>query len=77
MKVLQVRVKPNARASVLTPPVAEGGPWQAELRAPPVDGRANEELVRLVARHFGCLRSAVRIKSGAGARLKLVQLNID
>ncbi|TFY96432.1 DUF167 domain-containing protein [Ramlibacter rhizophilus] len=77
MKVLQVRVKPNARASVLLPPAAEGEPWQAQLAAPPVDGRANDELVRLVARHFGCSRSAVRIKSGAGARLKLVQVAQD
>lgn len=76
MKMLQVKVKPNARASVLTPPAAEGEPWQAQLKAPPVEGRANDELVRLVAKHFACPRSAVRIKSGAGARLKLVQLDI-
>lgn len=76
MKMLQVKVKPNARASVLMPPAAEGEPWQAQLKAPPVEGRANDELVRLVAKHFDCPRAAVRIKSGAGARLKLVQIDI-
>ena len=77
MKMLQVKVKPNARASVLTPPAAEGEPWQAQLKALPVEGRANDELVRLVAKHFACPRAAVRIKSGAGARLKLVQVDIE
>jgi uncharacterized protein YggU (UPF0235/DUF167 family) len=33
---------------------------------------ANEELVALVAEHFGCRKAAVLIKSGASGRLKLV-----
>ncbi|MFD0667543.1 DUF167 domain-containing protein [Ramlibacter sp. MAHUQ-53] len=75
MKTLQLKVKPSARQSVLTPPAANGEPWTAQLKAPPVDGKANEELVALVARHFGCPRSAVRIKAGAGGRMKLVQVD--
>ncbi len=76
MTVLLVKVKPNARQSVLAPPEKEGEPWQAQLKSPPVDGKANEELVALVARHFGCGRSAVRIKTGAGARIKRVELDL-
>lgn len=70
--VIQVKVKPNARASTL---VQEGpNAWSAQLKAAPVDGKANEELIALVARHFGCRRSAVSIKSGAGGRMKLVRI---
>ncbi len=76
MTVLLVKVKPNARQSALTPPEKEGDPWQAQLKSPPVDGKANEELVALVAKHFGCGRSAVRIKTGAGARIKRVELDL-
>ena len=75
MKTLQLKVKPNARQSVLVPPATPGEPWSAQLKAPPVDGKANEELVALVARHFGCPKSAVRIKAGAGGRMKLVQVD--
>lgn len=71
-QTLQIRVKPNARVSLLTP--AEEGPWLAQLKSPPVDGKANAELIALVAGHFGCPKSAVTIKSGAGARLKLVRV---
>jgi uncharacterized protein (TIGR00251 family) len=74
VKTIQVKVKPNARTSTLEQ--AEGI-WLAKLKAPPVDGKANEELVALIARHFGCRKSAVSIKSGAGARIKLLQINDD
>jgi len=53
----------------------EDGTWLAQIKSPPVDGRANEELIALVAKHFGCRKSAVSIKAGASGRLKLVQIN--
>jgi uncharacterized protein (TIGR00251 family) len=70
--VIQVKVKPNARVSVLEP--TEAGGWLARLKSPPVDGRANAELIALVARHFECPKSAVSIKSGASGRMKLVRI---
>jgi uncharacterized protein (TIGR00251 family) len=73
MTTLQVKVKPNARASLLEQ--APDGTWLAQLKSPPVDGKANEELVALVARHFGCRRADVSIKSGASGRLKLVKID--
>ena len=45
-----------------------------DMAAPPVDGKANAELVALVAREFGCTRSAVEIATGAGARIKRVRI---
>lgn len=72
---IQVKVKPNARQSVLLPPVEAGAPWTAQLKSPPVDGKANTELIALVAKHFGCGKARVRIRSGAGAKLKLIQVD--
>ena len=71
-KVILVKVKPNARGSLLVE--HDSGVWLAELRSPPVDGKANEELIALVAKQFGCAKSAVSIKSGASARMKLVRI---
>jgi uncharacterized protein len=70
--ILQVKVKPRARVSELVQ--APDGTWVAKLKAPPVDGRANEELVSLVAKKFQCPKSAVTIKTGASGRMKLVQV---
>jgi uncharacterized protein (TIGR00251 family) len=73
MKVVQIKVKPNSRASRLEQ--QEDGTWLAQLKSPPVDGKANEELIALVAKHFELSKSDVSIKSGASSRLKLVQIN--
>ena len=70
MPILLVKAKPNARASSLTQ--LDDGTWLAQLKSPPVDGKANAELVALVAKQFGCTKSAVSIKTGAGSKLKRV-----
>jgi uncharacterized protein len=69
---LRVKVKPGAHKSALEQQA--DGSWLAQLKAPPVDGKANEELIALVARHLGLRKSQVRIKSGAASRLKLLEL---
>jgi uncharacterized protein (TIGR00251 family) len=70
--VIQVKVKPQSRTSVLEP--AGDGTWRAQLKSPPVDGRANAELIALVARRFGCRKADVAIQAGASGRSKLVRI---
>ena len=72
MTILLVKAKPNARASALTR--QEDGTWLAQVKSPPVDGKANAELIALVAKEFGCAKSAVTIKTGAGSKLKRVEI---
>ena len=50
------------------------GTWLAKLKSPPVDGKANDELVALVADHFKCRKAAVVIKSGTSGRTKLIKV---
>ena len=71
--ILRVKVKPRAKVSALSQ--APDGTWIARLKSPPVDGKANAELVALVAQHFHCRASAVSIKAGASARTKLVAVD--
>jgi uncharacterized protein len=71
-RLLQIRVKPNSRESSLD--LADDQTWVAKLKAAPIDGKANEELIALVARHFGCAKTRVVIKSGASGRVKRVQV---
>lgn len=73
-RIIQVKVSPRARVSSLTQ--AADGTWVAKLKSPPVDGKANAELIVLVAEHFGCSKSAVSIKSGASGRMKLVRIDV-
>ena len=70
--ILRIKVKPGARTSSLEQ--LPDGTWLAKLKSPPVDGKANEELIALVAGRFGCRRAAVSIKAGAGGRMKLINV---
>jgi uncharacterized protein (TIGR00251 family) len=71
--IIQVKVKPRSRTSALEQ--LPDGTWVARLRSPPVDGKANAELVTLVAERFRCPKAAVSIRAGASGRLKLVRVD--
>lgn len=68
-----MKVKPNARISSLEE--TSPGLWLAQLKAAPIDGKANEELIALVATRFNCRKAGVTIKSGASGRVKLVRID--
>ena len=70
---IQVKVKPNSRVSMLEQ--GSDGVWLARLKSPPVDGKANAELVALIAAQFGCRKAEVTIRSGAGGRMKLIRID--
>ena len=53
---------------------AHGGAVKIRLAAPPVDGEANEELVRFLAKTLGVAKSAVTIVRGATGRRKAVRV---
>lgn len=69
---IEVRVKPNAKVEALEE--QSDGTWIARIKAPPVDGRANEALIVLVAKHFGVRKAQVSIRTGASARLKRLEI---
>lgn len=73
--IIEVRVKPRSGQSRLVP--IGDGTWLARLKAAPVEGKANQELIALVAAQFGCSKSAVSIKSGLSGRVKLVRIEAD
>lgn len=72
IRFLEVKVKPNARASRLR--VIEAGLSRADLRSAPRDGKANAELIELVAQHFKFAKSCISIQRGASSRLKLLKI---
>jgi uncharacterized protein (TIGR00251 family) len=52
-----------------------GDAIKIRLRSPPVDGAANNELVRFISKRLGVQRAAVSIVSGTTGRRK--QLSLD
>jgi len=45
------------------------------LSAPPVDGQANDELIRFLADQLDVPRSAIRLVSGQGSRSKTLVIS--
>jgi uncharacterized protein len=70
--IIRVKVKPNSRISALTQ--LPDGSWVAQVKAPAIEGRANKELIALVAEHFHCPKAAVSIRSGSSGRFKLLRI---
>jgi uncharacterized protein (TIGR00251 family) len=67
---LRVRVAPRAaHARILG---VHDGALKVSLTAPPVDGAANEALVRLLAEELGIPKRAVAITHGHTSKLKTV-----
>ena len=67
-----VRVVPRASRSEI---VGEhDGALRVRIAAPPVDGAANEALVRLLARKLRVSRSAIEITGGQTSKLKVISV---
>lgn len=72
---LSVRVQPGARCNAIEW-VKERG-WLVRVAAPPVDGKANEQLCTFLAREvMGIQASAVRVFRGASGRQKVLQVDL-
>jgi uncharacterized protein len=77
---LVVRVTPNARRSEILGWGADekGRPvLLIKLAAPPVDGKANTELVRFMADNLGCAKGKVQLVRGEGSRQKVLDVPSD
>ncbi len=70
---LSVRIQPRASKNELVR--LEDGSLKIRLTAPPVDGAANEALVKFLADRFSVAKSLVEIVSGHTSRDKIVRIN--
>jgi uncharacterized protein len=70
--LLKVRLQPRSKRDELVGERA--GALLIRVTAPPVEGRANEALRKLVAKVAGLPPSRVQVVSGASARDKLLRL---
>ena len=70
---ITVKATPRANKNEI---VGADADWlRVRLKAPPVDGKANDALVKFFAEFFYVPKSAVSIVSGDTARLKRVHIS--
>lgn len=69
---IYVKVSPRSSRNEITK-IAEGE-YKVKLTAPPVDGAANEMLIKILAEHFNVAKSLVEIIGGKSAKIKIVEI---
>ena len=68
---ISVRVRPNSSREEVTP---EGDLFIVKVKEPPLEGRANRAVIRLLAERFGVPTSRVSIVSGLRSKDKVVEI---
>ena len=70
--ILHVRVQPRAGRDEWLEPRADR--MQLRIAAPPVDGKANEALLRILAQRLAIPRQQISLKSGQTSRQKVIEI---
>ena len=70
---VNVKAKPGSKRGNLVAEMPDGS-LEVHLKEKPVDGKANDALVKVLADHFGVRQRDIRIVSGASARMKIVEI---
>ena len=69
---LTLHIQPGAKKTEFAG--LHGDALKIRLAAPPVDGKANEALIRFVADSLGLAKSNVNLKSGHASRRKVLEI---
>ena len=73
MKTFSIKVKPSSKRRSIQ--YEDDGSLTVWLKSSPVDGKANQELIQLLAEELGVTKACVRIKSGAMSRIKRIEID--
>jgi uncharacterized protein (TIGR00251 family) len=68
---IQVNVKPNSKTEEVS---REGNSLVIKVKEPPKEGKANQAVIRLLARHFGVPQSRINITSGIRSKNKVIEV---
>lgn len=70
---ITVKAKPGSKRGNLVV-LLEDGSYEVHLKERPVDGKANQALLKVIAEHFGVSRRSVSLVTGSTARTKILEI---
>ena len=71
---MQLKIKVTPRSSKSEVIGEKDGVLIVKLKSAPVDGEANEELIRVLSQHFDCAKSCVILKKGMRSKIKTIEI---
>ena len=69
---ISVRVKTNAKENAVE--VVDAAHYSVRLHAAPVEGKANDTLIKVLAEHFDIPQSRIRIVPGFASHTKIIEI---
>lgn len=73
MRQLLIDVKPNS--SKLEVEHVSGNVYKVRLTAPPTEGKANAQLIKVLSDYFKVAKSLISIKAGKSSKTKVVMID--
>ena len=71
--ILKVYLQPKSSKNEVVGPYKDG--IKVKVTAPPIEGKANEALIRFLAKEFGISSSSIEIFKGLHAREKTLKIS--
>ena len=68
---IEVKVKPNSKTEEV---IQESHGFTVRVKEPPVEGKANRAVIKLLAKHLGVSESQLRISKGFQSRIKVIEV---
>ena len=72
--IIKIRVSPNASKSEITEILADGT-IKIKLKAPPIDGKANNELIKFLSKEWEIPKTNITITKGKTSKNKIILIN--
>ena len=69
--IIRARIKPNSKSLAIE---KVGDELVVRVKAPAVDGKANEAAIKLIAQHYDIPRTKVNLTRGATSRQKVFEI---
>lgn len=73
LRKINLRVIPRAKQNKIS--VDDDGTYRVHITAAPVDGAANDAVIKALAKYFNVAKSQIKIVRGATARDKVVEIS--
>jgi len=73
---MRIYVKVIPRSSLNKVEKLSEGDYKVKLTAPPIDGKANDMLIQVLAEYFGIAKSSLKIVGGKTAKVKIIDIGL-
>lgn len=75
MPIIQVKVKPGSFEDEIS--IDENDQWIIKIREKPIDGAANEYLIKFLSKELKVKKSDIVIEKGLTSQFKRIEINVS